>query len=295
MNDEELEQQGDEGLFITAHWPEACPHPLETRFLSVVAGNTTLHWALHHPVSYAPFCYWRTRINAIAPESDSLGLLNYLPEAALELFCDPHNIQDKLPSRDEVVAFMATKRIPAVSVYIISTNPGSERAVGDLFQGLACRLIRLRPTDFFPVLPYETIGIDRLAAAKAAERRPALIIDGGTAMTSTVVGVDGRIQGGGISPGLGAKFRALSEFTGKLPHISPETVLQRVEQCRVEPLPLFANTTQDAMMGSVLQETAVFVRSVVKSWLRTFVEPLGCLDDKSQNRDGDSKEASNEK
>lgn len=70
----------------------------------------------------------------------------------------------------------------------------------------------------------ETLGVDRLAAAVAAQEiygnRNMLIVDFGTAITFDLV-TDGLFRGGNISLGVGARFRALHEYTAKLPLCEP--------------------------------------------------------------------------
>lgn len=66
------------------------------------------------------------------------------------------------------------------------------------------------------------LGGDRLAAAVAAQYlapkgAEVLVVDSGTAITYERVSAAGVYLGGNISPGLQARFRALHEFTGKLP------------------------------------------------------------------------------
>jgi type III pantothenate kinase len=67
----------------------------------------------------------------------------------------------------------------------------------------------------------ETLGYDRLAAAVGAHTmfpdRTALVVDFGTAITLDIVTAAGEFVGGTISAGAGMRFRALHEFTGKLP------------------------------------------------------------------------------
>lgn len=67
----------------------------------------------------------------------------------------------------------------------------------------------------------ETLGTDRLAAvAGACNMFPdtkVFIIDAGTAVTYDLLGADNIYHGGNISPGLQMRFRALHEFTGRLP------------------------------------------------------------------------------
>jgi type III pantothenate kinase len=67
----------------------------------------------------------------------------------------------------------------------------------------------------------ETLGKDRLAAAVGANElfpdQNLLIIDAGTAITYDLVSEKNQFVGGNISPGLEMRFKALNQFTGKLP------------------------------------------------------------------------------
>ncbi|MCQ2608639.1 MAG: type III pantothenate kinase [Bacteroidales bacterium] len=67
----------------------------------------------------------------------------------------------------------------------------------------------------------QTLGLDRLAAAIGAESLypccNKLIIDIGTAMTIDFVDAKSTFVGGNISLGLDVRFRALHDYTGKLP------------------------------------------------------------------------------
>ncbi|PSR19499.1 pantothenate kinase [filamentous cyanobacterium CCP3] len=66
---------------------------------------------------------------------------------------------------------------------------------------------------------YPTLGVDRALALVGAGDRwgwPVLVIDCGTALTFTA-GVDQRLIGGAILPGLRSQFRALHAHTDQLP------------------------------------------------------------------------------
>ena len=69
----------------------------------------------------------------------------------------------------------------------------------------------------------QTLGVDRLAAAIAAytqkPHHPALVIDAGTCITYDFIDEHGQYHGGNISPGMEMRFKALHEFTSKLPKI----------------------------------------------------------------------------
>ncbi len=70
----------------------------------------------------------------------------------------------------------------------------------------------------------ETLGKDRLAAAIGANElfpdQNLLVIDAGTAITYDLVSEKNQYIGGNISPGLEMRFKALHQFTGKLPLVA---------------------------------------------------------------------------
>lgn len=70
----------------------------------------------------------------------------------------------------------------------------------------------------------ETLGKDRLAAAIGANElfpdQNLLVIDAGTAITYDLVSEKNQFMGGNISPGMEMRFKALNQFTGKLPLVS---------------------------------------------------------------------------
>ncbi len=72
----------------------------------------------------------------------------------------------------------------------------------------------------------KTLGYDRMAAAVGAyEQFPGkdmLVIDAGTCITYEFLDAAGRYHGGNISPGMQMRFKALHEFTGRLPVVSCE-------------------------------------------------------------------------
>ena len=67
----------------------------------------------------------------------------------------------------------------------------------------------------------KTLGRDRLAAAVGANYlqpgKDLLVIDAGTAITYELIDASGSYLGGNISPGMTTRFRALNQFTKKLP------------------------------------------------------------------------------
>ena len=92
----------------------------------------------------------------------------------------------------------------------------------------------------------ETLGRDRIAAAVGAwtlrPEVPLLIIDAGTAITYDVVLPPGHFVGGNISPGLTTRFRALHDYTRRLPLISER-----------DEVPDLGVTTEEAILSGVVR------------------------------------------
>lgn len=90
----------------------------------------------------------------------------------------------------------------------------------------------------------ETLGRDRLAAAIGAVHlyplTDILTIDCGTCITFDFVNRKGQYLGGSISPGLNMRYKAMHQFTGKLPLIAPS-----------EESPHTGNTTESSMISGV--------------------------------------------
>lgn len=72
----------------------------------------------------------------------------------------------------------------------------------------------------------ETLGYDRVAAVVGAyDQCPGkniLVIDAGTAITYEFIDAEGQYHGGNISPGIHMRFKALNQYTSRLPLVSPE-------------------------------------------------------------------------
>jgi type III pantothenate kinase len=91
----------------------------------------------------------------------------------------------------------------------------------------------------------ETLGKDRIAAVVGANflrpGRDILVIDAGTAITYEVVEASGVYAGGNISPGMTTRFRALHQFTEKLPLVREQ-----------EQIPWMGTSTETAIQAGVV-------------------------------------------
>ena len=113
---------------------------------------------------------------------------------------------------------------------IIASVRSDDRHIAGYLQSRCRKVIVLDYTTPLPIkLHYDTpdtLGRDRIAAAVgAATEAPSvnlLVIDAGTAITLDVVDAQGNYLGGNISPGMSIRFKALNNYTQKLPVVEAE-------------------------------------------------------------------------
>jgi len=91
----------------------------------------------------------------------------------------------------------------------------------------------------------ETLGKDRLALAVGAHhlfpQQDVLIMDFGTCLTYDFLKSEGHYLGGGISPGLNMRFKALHQFTDGLPLVNPTPTAD-----------LIGNSTENSILSGVI-------------------------------------------
>lgn len=109
----------------------------------------------------------------------------------------------------------------------------------------------------------ETLGLDRLAAAIGASAKfpgkPLLIIDAGTAITIDLVSPSNEYLGGNISPGIETRYRALNQFTGKLPLVEIK-----------EDFELLGQDTESAIRAGVQQGVIFEIESYVNHYRKKY-------------------------
>lgn len=108
-----------------------------------------------------------------------------------------------------------------------------------------------------------TLGVDRICAAVGAHAqfpgRAVLAIDLGTCITCDLVSAEGEYLGGSISPGLRMRYRALHEFTSRLPLLEPES-----------DEPLTGTDTEASMRSGVQRGIRSELDAVIDSHLRQY-------------------------
>jgi type III pantothenate kinase len=101
------------------------------------------------------------------------------------------------------------------------------------------------PINFSNYLTFQSLGVDRIANATAAAHYSSgasLVIDVGTCIKYDLVDAQKNYHGGAISPGVPMRFRALHDYTDKLPLL---TDYDKVT-------PLTGTTTIQSIMSGVM-------------------------------------------
>lgn len=109
----------------------------------------------------------------------------------------------------------------------------------------------------------ETLGRDRIALAAAAtelfSNQPVLLIDAGTCITYDFVNHNNEYLGGSISPGLTMRFKALHNFTARLPLLKKDNIDYYIGK----------NTDQSILSG-VLNGTVGEMNAIIEKYETEF-------------------------
>jgi len=165
---------------------------------------------------------------------------------------------DKLIESAVYSVFEASELSPLFKRYplengIFSTVRKPDRVLADVLSGRLKKFLFFDDRVKLPIeICYqtpETLGKDRIAAAVGAHylhpESDVLVIDAGTAITYEVIEASGLYIGGNISPGLATRFKALHQFTERLPLVK-ETEL----------VPLVGTSTETAIIAGVVHGIA---------------------------------------
>jgi type III pantothenate kinase len=154
------------------------------------------------------------------------------------------------------------KEHPGITKAILSSVAKYGSEVPDYLSKKMMRFVILDASTPIPIKNLyktpETLGFDRIADAVGAEftfpGSNLLIVDAGTAITIDLVTSKGEFFGGNISPGLELRFRALHEFTSRLPKVEKE-----------EEFPLLGKTTGEAILAGVLNGAVFELEGYIES------------------------------
>lgn len=178
-----------------------------------------------------------------------------------------HTIPRRPPSR----LGRLVKSLVAVDSAIIASVTGDSDSLEEVLKGVGIsKVIRVRSGLLLPVrITYktpDTLGADRIANVCGAQyrfpRQNCLVIDLGTCIKYDLVTADGSYPGGSISPGMEIRYRALHQFTGKLP---------LVEASLPEAFPaLTGQSTTASLRSGVEQGILAELEGIATSYLQQY-------------------------
>ena len=109
----------------------------------------------------------------------------------------------------------------------------------------------------------ETIGADRLALSAAAvyffPNRNNLVIGMGSCVTYNFINKDNEFLGGGISPGMEMRMKALNQYTAKLPIVKPDGNL-----------PLIGYDTATNILSGVVMGMAIEIDGFIDAYKQRY-------------------------
>jgi len=208
-------------------------------YITINVGNTLVHYCLHNA---------------------EVLVHTWTSPHTSKTYPDPSTLLPTIPGHP--TAFNSP-----TPVYIISVVPAETSSLQSLFPDSTT----FSNTTFFPpsLNGYATLGIDRAAALHAAitlsPATPVLVIDAGTALTTTVSQGDGKFGGGQICPGLRTMFRALANNTAMLPDLDMILLGKEIigHATSNTTYPRFATDTATSIKSGIFYSAAAGVRASI--------------------------------
>jgi len=190
-------------------------------------------------------------------------------QVKLAVFAQPHvprvHVVEKLTVDNLKPIF---DEYPAIGSIILSSVTPYPPQVDEYLQqkGHYLQLTHDTPLPF--VVEYatpHTLGKDRIAAVAGARALfpdvPVLVIDAGTCITYDLITADNRYLGGGISPGIQMRYKAMHTFTGGLPLLEYQPEVQAS---------LIGNSTAQCMDSGVKNGVLAEMEGLIKQYQSQF-------------------------
>lgn len=167
------------------------------------------------------------------------------------------------PDMDQYQALVTKHKVERVIICSVSSNLDSFESDTGLSQ-----ILKLSSQTAIPIRNCyrtpDTLGMDRLAAAIGAyqlyPKSNCLVIDAGTTITYDLVNEEGSYLGGGISPGIELRFKALNQNTFGLPLVKEGATVPG----------LIGNTTESAIQSGVIHGISSEIEGIIKSYTHKF-------------------------
>ena len=117
----------------------------------------------------------------------------------------------------------------------------------------------------------QTLGADRLSAIAGAyflyPQRNVLAIDLGSCITYDFIDATGQYLGGGISPGLQMRLKAMHTFTARLPLVNLDTNVENSTS-----LSLIGNSTKSSLLSGAVLGAAAEITQMIRMYSDKFAD-----------------------
>jgi type III pantothenate kinase len=162
-------------------------------------------------------------------------------------------------SKDELSKFLTSSAHENV---IICSVKGEGKSIAEMLQ-YRKKVFIVDHTLPLPITNHyktpNTLGVDRLAGVCGATEifpfEHCLVIDSGTCITFDFIDREKNYLGGGISPGMNMRFKAMHTFTAKLPLISPRP-----------DVPLVGASTEECMQSGVVNGIIAEMNGIIEQY-----------------------------
>lgn len=206
-----------------------------------------------------------------------LTLHRFLSKHAMTLIFGGGEMKDA--TKQSASRAAAKRKVPSVSIYVLSNSRDHERDLVQLFRDVPSRLIRLRPSNFFTSkqlggLSESMLSVGQYAAMYAAKKdhgSPILLLTGGNAITYVGIDKDSKFLGGGACPGMSIRCRSLFDFCTKdFPSVDFHEYKKITDKARLDkkPISLFATNMQVGIAANATAELAGHLRNIIKQFLK---------------------------
>ena len=162
--------------------------------------------------------------------------------------CSDVVVMQRFATVEEFAAAALWNEYPAFDRAIVASTSVDTCCVAELLRSRGVKTLEMTQSTPVPIAngyhTPETLGVDRLAAAVGAVDMvggDCVIVDFGSAITIDLV-EGGVFRGGNISPGVAMRFRALHDYTLRLPECEPTDEILEV-----------GTSTQKAIEQGVMQ------------------------------------------
>lgn len=191
-------------------------------------------------------------------------VVDYGNSSAKVAIFDQHKLTEKhvFAQQDELKHFIETSR--AENFIISSVSAEAEKVLS--WSRAPHKFILTHklplPVTILYATPH-TLGVDRIAGACGATQlfpeRNKLVIDAGTCITYDFTDSKKQYHGGGISPGLSMRFKAVHTFTARLPLAS---IVENPE--------LIGNSTELSIQSGVINGTVAEIDGIIERYQQKY-------------------------